>query len=256
MQTYEYYYKEHWTNNKSVREIATLLGTYPNKVAREMDKLGVPRRSYSEAQKVALATGKNKHPTKGKKHSAETRVKISERLAEEWAGKTPEEKAAVSKRNKEIWKNLTEEQKSNIRSASAKAIRRTSDEGSKLEKIVAAGLEEAGYVVDFHKDHLLANQKLQLDILLPELSLAIEIDGPTHFEPIWGQEALLKTIRADNEKNGLLISCGIAVLRVKHIHKKVTRKVERDTLRAVLKAVKDFEAGDQEPVVIIVDPKE
>ncbi|MBX9836726.1 MAG: hypothetical protein K2X69_00290 [Silvanigrellaceae bacterium] len=48
------------------------------------------------------------------------------------------------------------------------------------------------------------------------IQIAIELDGPTHYEPIFGEEQLLKVKDADNRKNGILLTNGMSVIRIKH----------------------------------------
>jgi very-short-patch-repair endonuclease len=52
--------------------------------------------------------------------------------------------------------------------------------------------------------------------------VVVEVDGPHHYEPIWGHERLQKVQAADMEKNGLLISRGFKVVRIKNMAKTVT----------------------------------
>ena len=56
------------------------------------------------------------------------------------------------------------------------------------------------------------NENLEIDLFIPALKTAIEIDGPAHFLPIWGQQSLERHIRADAQKAGLLINRGFVVL--------------------------------------------
>jgi len=44
----------------------------------------------------------------------------------------------------------------------------------------------------------------------------LEVDGPSHFLPIWGDEKLKKQIKADSHKTGLILSKGYAIIRVRH----------------------------------------
>ena len=80
-----------------------------------------------------------------------------------------------------------------------------------------------------------------VDIYIPDMKLAIEIDGPAHFLPIWGEESLQKHIRADAEKAGLLIARGYAILRVKNVIRNLSAKNMRDALEGVITAVKKVE---------------
>ena len=102
-------------------------------------------------------------------------------------------------------------------------------------------MTDEGYSVIFHKKGLVPNDKLEVDIFLPTLKLAIEIDGPAHFLPIWGEESLQKHIRADAEKAGLLIARGYAILRVKNVIRNLSAKNMRDALEGVITAVKKVE---------------
>ena len=70
-----YYEKHYYEDKKSWKEIAELLGTYPNRVRRDATKLGIESRTKSDAQKIALSEGKAEHPTAGKKQSEETKMK-------------------------------------------------------------------------------------------------------------------------------------------------------------------------------------
>ncbi len=57
--------------NKSFADIANEYETYANKIRRDAIKYDIKIKNKSEAQKSALATGKTKHPTKGKKRTKE-----------------------------------------------------------------------------------------------------------------------------------------------------------------------------------------
>ena len=94
-------------------------------------------------------------------------------------------------------------------------------------------MTKSGYVIEYHKKGIVPNSNLEVDIYLPEMGTAIEIDGPSHFLPIWGQEALTKTIKSDNEKNGLLRYHGVIVLRVAQKKKTLSKKSMRDTWSAI-----------------------
>jgi very-short-patch-repair endonuclease len=180
--------------NMSTYEIAKKFKTYPNKIRRELIKNGIEIRDHSEAQSKALETGVAKHPTKGKKVKQETKDKIGESMLNNW-------------------KNMPSKER---RYESALALRRASIEGSRLEKYLMNGLMGMGYSVSMH--YLFAEkQHIDLFISLSTKNLkgiAIEVDGPTHFKPIWGKDSLAKRQKSDNKKTGLLLSNGFALIRV------------------------------------------
>lgn len=229
------------TENKSTYEIAKELGTYPNKIRNALAFLGVPRRSYSDAQKSALQTGQAKHPTKGKHFTEEQRKVLSEARAKAWQNISDEERQRLSNISKAKWEAMSDEEKYELRRMAAEAVREASKTGSKTEKYVQKGLNDAGYQVVFHSHDLIPNNQLEVDLFLPELRTAIEIDGPAHFLPIWGEEKLQKHILADAIKSGLLIKNGYVLIRVKQIDKTLSLKRKEDVLNAILEQVRKIE---------------
>ena len=71
--------------------------------------------------------------------------------------------------------------------------------------------------MEFHKKNLIPTQKLEIDLYIPSHKTIIEIDGPSHFFPIWGEEKLQKQIIADSQKSGLILSKGYIIIRVKNL---------------------------------------
>jgi len=71
----------------------------------------------------------------------------------------------------------------------------------------------------FKKLTILPNDKTaigkELDLYLPEFKVAIEIDGITHWKPIFGEETLQRTIKADQRKDLLCEQAGIKLIRIK-----------------------------------------
>ena len=228
-------YKQYWVQERSVGDIAKELGTYPNKVRRALKSHGIKLRDKGSAQAVALKKGRSSHPTKDKGHSEESKLKISESVAQNWENLSESELEARRETARKQWANMSEEDKIKLRESAIPGIKRASQEGSKLEKYIRDKLTKDNYVIEYHKKGIVPNSNLEVDIYLPELGTAIEIDGPSHFLPIWGEEALRKTIKSDNEKNGLLRYHGIMVLRVAQKKKTLSQKAMRDTWESIKK---------------------
>ncbi len=228
-------YKQYWILERSIGDIAKQLDTYPNKVRRALKSHGIKLRDKGSAQAVALKKGRSSHPTKDKGHSEEAKLKISESVAQNWENLSDEELEARRETARKQWANMSEEDKTKLREAAVPGIKRASQEGSKLEKYIRDKLTKESYVIEYHKKGIVPNANLEVDIYLPELGTAIEIDGPSHFLPIWGDEALRKTIKSDNEKNGLLRYHGIMVLRVAQKKKTLSQKAMRDTWNSIKK---------------------
>jgi len=207
--------KEYIDNHKSFIDIATAHNTYPNKLRRDAIKFNIPIRDKSAAQKNALSTGKHKHPTKGQERSDNTKRKIGLSVMEAWDNideNTLEQRKEKARKN---WENLPDHVKKNRLHEANLAVRESSKKGSKLEIFLLNNLIANGYKVDFHKEQILSNTKLQIDLFLPKDNLAIEVDGPSHFEPVWGQDVLKRNKKYDNTKTGLLLGKNIRLIRIK-----------------------------------------
>lgn len=217
-------YKE----GQSPYEIAQALNTYANKVRRLLIKAGIELRDHSKAQSLALTSGRTDHPTKGKKRSEATKRAIGEKVYAHWQNKSEEEKEKWVENCRAKWESLSSGQKQHIYKLAGEGIRRAAKEGSSLEKFLNKFLTERGFDVIFHKKGLIPADKLEVDIFLPALKTIIEIDGPTHFLPIWGEDKLRQVMSADAHKSGLLLAEGYVIVRVKYIVKKLSNKRKID----------------------------
>jgi len=226
--------------NCSTYVIAKKYNTYPNKVRRLLLKNGIELDDKSTAQKKALKAGRSKHPTEGTKRSEGVRIQISESVHEHWQNLTNEEYQDRVEKARIQWDEMSETDRKALRDAAAIAVREASKNGSKMERFLLDKLVLEGYNILFHKKGLLPSQDLEIDLFVPELKVAIEIDGPAHFLPIWGetqaekQKILQKHIKSDAHKSGLLLSQGFVVIRVKHLTKSLSEKHKRDVLDRVL----------------------
>ena len=211
--------------NKSTYQIAKQLETYPNKIRRTLIKNGYQLKDKSEAQKVALAEGRSSHPTKGRKRSRVEKIKISSSLVGYWEDMSEKERKRRSKIAKSNWKNMSSEQKESMRSKGIAAIQLAASQGSKLEQFFQQELQNEGFSVRMH-ELIIPAENLEIDLYIPELKTIIEVDGPSHFLPIWGEEKLQKQINADLRKSGALLSKGYVVIRVKSLGQESLAKRE------------------------------
>lgn len=200
--------------NKSFSDIAQDYNTYANRIRRDAKKFNIKIRNKSEAQKNALKTGKHVHPTKGSSRSEETKRKIGMAVLNSWENLDDIEIEKRRLKAKENWDNLDNDTKDNILKSANNAVRATSKTGSKLEKYLHKKLLSDGYRVDFHKEQTLVTTKLQIDLFLPTISLAIEVDGPSHFAPVWGEESLGRNKKYDSKKEGLILGRGWNLVRI------------------------------------------
>ena len=218
----------------STHAIAKKFNTYPNKINRILKKRGERIRDKSEAQKLALETGRHEHPTEGKIRSHDVKLKIALSTHQAWEGISDDERARRAKQSKDRWAAMTEGQRKALQKAAGDAVRNAASEGSKVEKYILDKLRSKGYTVIFHSKNLLPNLKLEIDMFVPALKTVIEIDGPAHFLPIWGERNLQKHIKADAEKSGVILSYGWAIIRVKYLARSTTLLAQEETARIIL----------------------
>lgn len=241
-------------HKRSFKSIGDELGVFANTIRRIAVANGVIPRTKSDAHATAIKEGRAKHPTQGRKRSQSEKDKIAIGLMKKWENISETEKTRRSDIAKENWKNRSEEEKEKFNSASNKAIHKSSKDGSKLEKFIYEYLTKNKIYVEYHKENLIGNHKLHLDLFLPEYLTVIEIDGPSHFLPIWGADALLRTQKSDTEKNGLILSVGFVIIRIKQITKiisKIRMKLMAENILARLEEInKNFPPLNQRIIEI------
>ena len=225
---------EMYNDGKSTYQIAKELNTYPNKIRRILMKHGVELKTRSEAQKNAIDKGVSGIPTKGKKRTKDEKIKISQGMKKMWENMDEEMYSQYVERARLHMVNMSDTERQKMLESAIKGIQIAGKEGSKLEKFVFSELTKMGYVVEFHKKNLIVNQNLEIDLYVPACKTIIEIDGPSHFLPIWGEEKLQKQIRADSAKNGLILSKGFIVFRIKTMTDRVSL-ASQQTLTKILK---------------------
>lgn len=230
-------------------EIADELNTYSTRVLRALKFLGKTlyddenhfRRDYSEAQKLALKNGRAKHPTEGKKLDQEHKQRIGESRSKAYHNLSDDEKQKISQLSKKNWDAMGKAKQEEIRSLALESVRNASKYGSKTERHLNHGLMSAGYTVEFHKTGLVFGSDLEVDLFLPEFKTAIEIDGPGHFIPIWGEEKLVKQQVADTAKQGILINSGYVIIRIRQIDKSISLTKMNHLLKLIIKELNEID---------------
>lgn len=219
--------------------IAEKYDTYPNKIRRDANRLGIKIKDKSLAQKNALAKGTIKHPTKGKSRTDQDKEKIGIGVMQSWDELDDAQIRERKNRARENWNSLSDDEKANILYMANLAVRQASKTGSKLEKFILNALIKDGYKTEFHREQSLSNTKLQIDIFLPELNIAIEVDGPSHHEPIWGEDSLNRNIKSDQKKTGLILGKGLVLIRIKQTkdYSPTRAKSLYDELRSIIKDI-------------------
>ena len=160
-----------------------------------------------------------------------------------------------SNKAKAQWQAMSDIEKSNLRQAAHQALRNSSKTGSKLEKFLLSKLIEAGYKTEFHKEQILSNTKLQIDIYVADTNTAIEVDGPSHFKAVWGNESLARNQKYDQNKNGLIIGKGMRLIRIKQLndYSDARAKLIFDKLDDLLQGIKNNTISGSQKILHIED---
>lgn len=242
-----------YESGQSPYEICVEFHTYPNKIRRLLKSLGVKLRDHSDAQKAALNTGRSTNPMEGKHWSEEDKQRIAEQQTKYWRELSEAEREKISKERREQWDAMTEAEQRAFIKAGHKACNRAGRNGSEMERYLRDELESEGYHVVYHKKSELLSEKLEIDLLLPELKVAIEVQGPTHFIPLFGQERLETQLEIDSRKLGLLLHGGYTVVRVNCHFKKNSPSRKNQARRDLLNLLKALRAGEIKDQVLDID---
>jgi very-short-patch-repair endonuclease len=230
----DYLLREYIDKERSIYDISKECNTYPNAILRALRKHHIPVRDKSAAQSAAIRSGRHKHPTRGKKRTEDVRIKISQGVAKAWESIPDTEREYRINQGKRQWEAMDDYDKDRLRTLAAEAVRMAATKGSKLEQYLLVELKRRGYQAVFHKANLVSDESLQVDIFVPELRTAIEVDGPAHFFPIWGEENLSKHLSSDHTKTGLLLAEGYVLIRIKNLVKNVSKFQYRNLLTNLL----------------------
>jgi len=230
---------------KSWDTIAQACNCSRTKIRKLARKFNIAGRSRTEAQHIALNI--YGHPRQGATTSLATKTKISESMGEHWDQLSEEDKTKKSQVSKDLWANRDPAENKRIQTAGAMSFHKASINGSKLERYLSFELNKLGHQVELHKEHHLKNKALQIDIFLPTIGVAIEVDGPTHFEPIFGQDKLERIQKSDRQKTGLILSCGYHFIRIAHV-KKLSYRFQRDTLNKIVNILYMIQNGNKQNI--------
>lgn len=192
----------HYTEDASIRALAREKGVHPNTLRRAMIKAGIKPRERSDILNANYENGTIK-PRKGFTMSEEHKIIISN--ANHGRKRTSQKKNNVIVKNNDA-----------MRSRGAAKSRESSKKGSKFERMLIDKLTANGYNVK----HQYEFKEYKVDLYFPDVKLAVEIDGITHREPIYGIDKLNKTIERDKEKDNQLKQMGINILRIADNQKK------------------------------------
>ena len=224
----------------SLRKVATELKVSLATLSRFMKRCGIPTRNKASAQKNFLKS--NDHQMKGRSHSDETKKRISHGLGEFWENLSDDEADALKKHIGSAWKRkweaMSENERQTMMQDLANKAKDVAGQGSRFERFVAEQLRLRGYTVEERSINYIAGKDFEVDVALPKDMIAIEVDGPSHFLPIHGEEALQKQQERDERKNQLVMSAGYNILRIRDNNGALSQ-LRMDKIEQAIKEIKE-----------------
>lgn len=243
----------------STYKVAERVGCNQSHIVRMVAKFNkqnpnnpIKKRNKSEAQlNYIKQTGK--HQREGCEHTDQTRDRISDKMREFYDS---EEGEAAKDRIREFRQQEWAEKSGAERQAilndlqAANRAKMQAGAGSNFENFLAEQLADQGFRVEQRTKTWTPGQKFHVDIAMPNEKIIIEVDGPTHWAPIYGEEELHKVEVKDARKDATLNANGWNVLRVQDVSGSTTRA----RFMRVLDTIKQIQYSTVAPTTWCVRP--
>lgn len=253
--SYEYLYEEYVVKKRSTKSIAEEHGTYPNTIRRCLKKLGFEIRDKSEAQRNYIQI--NGSPMQGRERTKEEKDSISKGLQGFWADLGVDEKDKIRENMAESarkqWDSLSDHHKKESIYRMHLASKSKMYLGSKNENLVAKMISDAGYKIAQRTTDYTPGNRFEIDIAIPDLAIAIEWDGATHFMPIYGEEHLKRVMDKDKVKDHVLVNSGWRVIRCRDHSTAHSNAFCRRAVDMILEEIQKAQAKKRTPGVVILD---
>ena len=243
----------------STYKTAEVLGCNQSHVVRLIQKHNkanpdnpIKKRNKSEAQLNYLEQA-GTHQREGTTHSEDTKDAISDKMRVFYESDEGEAaKDRIREYRQQEWAEKTEAEKTAILEdlKSANRAKMQSGEGSNFENYLAEQLTAEGYAPEQRTKTWTPGNKFHVDIALPQEKVIIEVDGPTHWSPIYGDAELQKVIAKDARKDAVLLSNGWNILRVQDSSGSTTRA----RYKRVLDALAEIQYSSTAPKTYYVKP--
>jgi very-short-patch-repair endonuclease len=247
-QKIEFITSYHTNGDYSLNQLAKLTGTYVNKIKRDAKKFGVKTDTKSESQAKALRTGAISHPTMGKERSDETKDKIGKSRRETWKEMSDDERESLSKARKAQYKK--QKIPPHLSPNKATNLQKAAKFGSKIELAILQYLRDF-WSCEHQAEDQLGQETYHVDIMIRELNIAIEVDGPAHYKEIWNADKLNKTKQKDERKTELITSSGYALIRA-IADKKFSKSYGEELAEKVREACVNISNGNNAERVVYV----
>jgi hypothetical protein len=219
-------------DEKSVREIADLLGTHAMAIVRAMDSHGLARRDRAEAQKTALQKGRAEPPTRGPRTEASKRA-IAAGVRRAWTDGRYDRREQ-SARARERWGRMTPDQQQNFSDKGMAALRTSR---SPLKRAVFESVRGACPAAEADAKRYLGGWEITLDVWLDRGKVGVDVLGPADLHPVFGPTDLRKRReRAETRRKAVLAAGGCLVV-VKSRRRQLGAQARREAAAAVAELV-------------------
>jgi hypothetical protein len=234
-----YLLEEYVRKERSIYDISDGVDVYPNLIRRAMVAHNIPRRDLSEAQKLALKTGRQDHPTEGRARTKQERDAIAGGQEQAWQNVTPESLELRREKARGQWAAMSAEERQRSVGRAHAATRKASVTGSRLARLVAGRLGEEGFEAHLGKAVTVAGEELKVDVYLPVERVAVEVLGPASLRPIWGDAEFERAQAARAVKVNKLRGT-VAVVVVHYLKDRLSARQRRLVLNRVAETVHEF----------------
>jgi very-short-patch-repair endonuclease len=254
--SYEYLITEYVEKGRSTKNIAEEHNTYPMTIRRCLKRHGIDVRNKSQAQKTFVSI--NGSPIKGRKRTEEEKEQISIGLQEYWGGMTDvdrkkqKEKLAQAAINQ--WNALSDTDKEAMIHRMHLGSKGKVGGGSKNENCVAEMVVDKGHRTVTRSKAYSPGNRFEIDIALPDIAVAIEWDGVTHFMPIYGEKHLKGVQDKDNKKDEDLMRNGWSVVRCRDYSTAHSKAFCRRAVKRIFSAIEQIKK-DGEIQTVYLDMK-
>ena len=100
-------------------------------------------------------------------------------------------------------------------------------------------------------ENMIGQETYHVDILIRELNIVVEVDGPAHYKEIWSVEKLKKTQEKDRRKTNLIKASGYTLIRA-IADKKFSKSYAKELSEKVYQSCVKVKNGDYKKKVIYV----
>jgi very-short-patch-repair endonuclease len=213
--TADFLLREYVEKKRSTSEIAQEVGCFPEQIRRALRRFNIPVRSRIQASHNFYDNG-GENARKGYQFSEKEKETASISAKEYWLSNASKEaRAKIAEKSQAYWDTVSDDEKQAIIERLHRACREAAANGSKAQRMIEKILKDKyHYVTMLGVVQIAGIGDLEVDIALPGVGIAIEVDGITHFRDVYSDDRYERAMEADKRKNDILTRAGWSVVRI------------------------------------------